>query len=321
MTTSLSDLNDVGDLSGASDDDYLGYDNTSGLWVPMAPPAAGGADWVANTGTLTYPAGDNGWTYVNDMRSEPFEARHAENTSSIPSDDNALIDTINVTSAMVDIGGQSGLAYPITGGLSINLSALVVNGSGFISWRHAVERNGVLQQYRDQFVSASGAVRVVANLKTPAADGDTIKVHSWLENTTGADGLDFTVILGAPITLGFNVPGSSEDGDIMFVWLPTVPGHQQVETGPDGLDMSVSGSTSPGIQHRYQSGVNAGNLVENVSTNRVLFGLRLPHGTIGTPTHGTSAAGSSTSAGDPMLLRTQQFTSYGFWTLQVPVPS
>ena len=314
--TSLENLTDVGDLSGASDGDYLGHDDTSGLWVPMAPPAAGAADWVANTGTLTYPAGDNGWTYVNDATGAPIEARHIQATTSIPAEDAALIDTINVTSAMVNVG-TSGLTYPPNIGLSVVISGRPVNGTGFVGWRMALERNGVMEQYRSTNVNANTVDRVAADMRCTAEDGDIIKVHSWLQDDLEANGVDFDVIVATPIVIGFNIPPSSEDGDIMLLWLPTVPSYQQVQTAPDGIDMSVTGGADPMVRHMYQSGPNAGDVELNVTTNRVLFGLKLPPDRQGTPYMDRTSTATSTSTGVPLLIRQQQFTSYEFWTAQI----
>ena len=321
--TALEDLTDVGDLSGAADGDYLAYDQTSGLWIPQTPPDPGsgsGAEWVRNQGTLTYPSGDNGWTYVADERSSPVQARHVQNTTSIPSGDNALVKTVNVTSAMVNVGGTAGLQYPITTGLKFSISGIPVNHTGSMVWRMALERNGTQVAYQSYTLFSTRA-RAAQSLTCDAADGDTIKVHSWITSDANGDGLDLELFTAAPLTTGFNVPANDTGGNLLWVWLPTVPTFQLVETGPEGVDVEVSGTATPTTNHRLQSGTTAGSTTTD-NVNRVLFGIMVPHGTNGTPYYNPLAANAtSIEAGDPYVFRAHQYTGYDFWTLQTDIPA
>lgn len=307
--TSLSDLTDVGSLAGAATGDYLAYDSSTSLWIAKAL-------WQENAGTLTYPAGDNGWTYVEDTSAAPVAGRHVENTTTIPAADAALIDTISVTTAMVDVGGTSGLQYPAAIGLRFSCAGQPVNQTGTFTWRMALERNGTQVAYFSVVVFGTRE-RVAGSLKCLAEDGDTIKVHSWITAGTDADGVDFDLIVAAPVVLGFSVPAATEDGDLLFTWLDADPGVSLVETAPAGVSVEVTGASSASITYRYQDGATAGSVVET-STNRVLFGLLLPHDTTGVPFYNNATTATSSSAGDPLLIRGHQFTTYDFWTLQVP---
>ena len=323
--TSLSDLTDVGDLSGASNDDYLAYDNASSLWVPRTPPASGGS-WVANTGTLTYPAGDNGWVYVSDDRSAPIEARHIESTATVPAANAALIHDFTVTSAMVAVAGTSGLDHPINVGLQVNLSGTVANQSGLITWRTALVIGGTTRHYIGGTV-ANGTSRTTRTMMCPVAVDDTVEIHSWITNSN-ADGIDVELTLAAPIVQGFNAYPDTQDGDVLLFWSDVDPSQSALATAPSGVDMDPVGDTSWDVRYNLQRGNAAGEIatfVSTVSLTAGLWSLRLPYSGatdgLGQPWVREGRTSSSSAAGDPLLYRCPRFTVFDFYTWQTDLPA
>lgn len=327
--TALEDLTDVGNLSGADDGDYLAYDQTSGLWIPQVPPASGGssAEWVHNQGTLTYPAGDNGWVHVSDDRAAPLEARHIELINTTPAADAALIHSFEVTSAMVAVGGTAGLEYPANIGLQVNLSAVPVNLSGFITWRTTLVVDGVDRHYITGSVS-TGTERTVRSMMCSVAVGETVEIHSWLTNDTNADGMDILLTLAAPIVQGFNYEPATANGDVLSFWATDDPGQAAVATSPDGITMEAVGVTSWPVRYSGQRGATPGSIFSFSSgptTRGGLWSLLVPFSGagdgIGQPWVREGVTNNNSSSGDPLLLRCPRFTAYDFWTLQFDTPS
>lgn len=316
--TALNDLADV-NAPSPSDDDVLTYDDATSMWIAQAPPPAGStAEWQHNEGTLTYPSGDNLWTYVEDHTSSPVQSRHIENTTSVPANDDALVDTITVTSGMVDVGGTSGLLYPVTVGLKVSVSVVPHNRTGNFTWRVALQRNGVTTAYQSMSVFTSRD-RASQALTTPVAAGDTIKVHSWLTSDANAEGVDVTMFAAAPCVYGFNVPTSADDGQILMMAVPA-PGFQQTTSGPDGTDAVLYGPNAPGTRWRYQTNPTAGD-TSNIFIALAFSGLYLPHGTTGSPYYGEAIGnGVASESGPPLLGKVHQYTSYDFWTLMLDWP-
>ena len=316
MTTSLSDLSDVGDLSGASDNDYLGYDQTSELWVPMAPPAAPAGSFVQSTGTLTYPAGDNGWVYVDDASASPYVQDHIQNTTAIPAADAALLTTFTVTSAMLNVGGTSGLDRPYKLGLWVVLSGVPDVATASVTRVHAeIGGTDVGSSVGTIF---SNRVRVAHAIWVPCQADDVIRLHAWKASGAG-DTVNFQYVLACPQLGQANVFPSSDDDKWVSQIIPSAPGLSLVESNPDGLTFSWAGANNNTLFEWRRQTVPGGQEFRLSSVMATIFQVGSP-GRNGFRSQQWDYQ-DSTSSGDPLAIIGNRPTSYNFWTAVMDDPT
>jgi len=294
--TTLSNLSDVGDLSAATDDSYLGFDEASGLWVPKE------ISFREFSFTAEYPEGDNGWVYFNDVS---VACGHIQNIASMPSNDDAKVYEFTVTSGMlVDVTGDE--PWDVASALKVTASYEVLF-TATRTCRMSIAVNGVQQSYASSSVTT--ARRRLAYAATVNVEvGDVVAVHAWRTAGDGSETYDLVRVAAAP-TIG-SWPDGDLDGRSMLIYAPdmTVKKSSWVQTAPAGESATITGTTSSPFQVVRQNGASA--YTNSLSTFHA-WGLRaFDLGVANVRIQNDSTVISST--GDPYLFRTLQVEEVAF---------
>lgn len=306
---SLEDLTDVGDLSGAIAGDRLTYDDGSGLWVPATPA---GPELVEYDVSVTYPAGDNGWTLVDEL-SPTVPATYVGSDTSTPAADAALVYEFTATSAM--LASATGPAPEgVATGMRLSLS-FVTAFTANRTVRVSVTVNGNEVAY-DSNGRLANRVRVGQALGFPCSDGDVVKVHVWV--TSGTDSITLVLVAGAPVLIG--APDVRAAGSIIVgrSEASAFSGSQLV-TAPSGVAVSLTGSTSIITEWGWVRSNGETSYSNNTSTLGAWALLSAPRRWL-MQYYGTADGVDNTAAGDPYLFRTRQVDTLQFLALVLADP-
>ena len=303
--TTLSNLSDVGDLSAATDDSYLGFDEASGLWVPKE------ISFREFSFTAEYPEGDNGWVHFDDVS---VACEHIENIASMPSNDDAKVYEFTVTSGMlVDVTG--GEPWSAQSALKISMSFEVLF-TATRSCRISLSVNGVQQSY--QAVSTTSSQRRMACAATINVEvGDVVAVHAWRSTGEASETHNLVRVAAAP-TIG-SWPDGDLDGRSILIYAPdmTVKASSWVQVAPAGESAIISGTTASPLNVVRQNGASAYSATTAILHTWGLRGFDLGVANVRIQNDGAT----NTATGDPYLFRTLQVEEVAFFYFLVVEPA
>lgn len=303
--TTLSNLSDVGDLSGATDDDYLGFDEASGLWIPK------NITFEEYSFTAEYPEGDNGWVYFDDMS---VACEHIQNIASMPSNDDAKVHEFTVTAGML-VGITGGEPWVPVPALKVTASFEVLM-SATRACRMSVSVNGVQQSYSTNSVTTARR-RLAVAATVDVEVGDVVAIHAW--RTTGEVTETYDLVRVAAASTIALWPNGDLDGRSMMIFSPDmgVVASSWVDTAPSGELATIAGTTSSPTDIVRQNG--AASFSATTSSLHVwalrslelgAFRVRLREG-----------ATTISTDGDPYLFRTLQIEEARFDYVAIPEPA
>ena len=311
--TSLNDLSDV-NAPTPSDLDRLVYDAGTSMWVPGPQ-----INWERSQGTITYPAGDNGHVHIDTTAFGPVPLDNTAVIAEPPS--GSLAFQFTVTSAMVAVDA-SFAALPCPAALNLSLSGTPADLTGTRTLRTQCQVNDTYRSDASASISTSRLVAGVALTTKSVVAGDVVKVFAWLAGS-GSEKFTADQVIATPYT-DLLVPGSGDDDKLLLTVAATATqGADFLGTAPDGMSVTVMGSTSLTSSQRqtYQSGgVAAGDnaTIQTSSNGLGIWALRAPAGKGSYVWENQTISAVSSSDVPPYLFRTMRYTTIDLWSTLLP---